>query len=162
MDILSGFKLCRKGLHQYVATKRQCPVCLNNAKRKWDTKNKEFCQQAINTWRENNRHNVREYSKKWSKFNQGRKNASRSRYKNAKRRAIPTWANHEHIRAIYEKAERLTKETGIKHHVDHIYPLQSKYICGLHVETNLQILTEKENTAKGNRFWPGQLECQKD
>ena len=162
MDILPGFKLCRKGLHQYPSDKRQCPVCLNAAKRNWDAQNKEFCQQAINNWRQNNRFYTREYSRRWSKSNQGRKNASRSRYKNAKKKAIPLWADHKQIRAIYEKAEKLTKETGVKHHVDHIYPLQSKYMCGFHVETNLQILTEKENTAKGNRIWPGQLNCQKD
>jgi hypothetical protein len=162
MSILDGFKTCRKGLHHYSVEKRQCPFCLNNAKRKWDKKNQVKCKQAVKNWRDNNRFYQREYSKQWSKLNAGRKNANRTRYKNTKKKAVPLWANHEKIKSIYEKADILTKETGIAHHVDHIYPLQSKYMCGLHVETNLQILTAEENMRKGNRTWPGQLDCQKD
>lgn len=75
---------------------------------------------------------------------------------------MPPWADEKAIKSIYEKCDKLTRNTGIKHEVDHIYPLQSKYMCGLHVETNLQILTKEENRAKGNRTWPGQLDCQKN
>jgi 5-methylcytosine-specific restriction endonuclease McrA len=32
------------------------------------------------------------------------------------------------IKAIYEEAERLQQETGIKHHVDHVVPLKGKNV----------------------------------
>lgn len=78
-------------------------------------------------------------------------NAWSASRKARKLRATPSWANKEAIYAFYKEAARLTKLTGIEHHVDHIYPLKSKWMCGLHVETNLQILTKTENLRKSNR-----------
>ncbi|KMO33922.1 hypothetical protein VQ02_19870 [Methylobacterium variabile] len=68
-----------------------------------------------------------------------------------KMQATPVWADLKKIEAIYAEAARLTAETGVPHHVDHIYPLRGKTMCGLHVENNLQILTAVENLSKGNR-----------
>lgn len=60
-------------------------------------------------------------------------------------RATPPWADRAAIKAIYVEA----RAKGL--HVDHIVPLKSKLVCGLHVETNLQLLTPEENRRKGNR-----------
>lgn len=89
-----------------------------------------------------------------------RKNKARYTAKAAKRRAekmraTPSWADLDTIRLLYEEARRASKETGVKHNVDHIVPLTSDLVCGLHVEHNLQILTEVENKSKGNTFIVG-------
>lgn len=47
---------------------------------------------------------------------------------------------------IYAEARRLTIETGISHHVDHIIPLAHG---GTHHPDNLQILTSSQNIQKG-------------
>lgn len=64
----------------------------------------------------------------------------------------PPWADLDAMRAIYALAQRLTRETGVLHHVDHIVPLQGRYVSGLHVENNLQVLTGPENIRKHNRY----------
>lgn len=70
----------------------------------------------------------------------------------AKIQRTPTWANLEAIKEFYILAARLTLETGIKHHVDHIIPLQGKTVSGFHVESNLRVIPAKENLSKGNRL----------
>ena len=50
---------------------------------------------------------------------------------------------------FYSESRRLTVETGITHHVDHIIPLSKG---GLHCQTNLQVLTAKENLEKGDNL----------
>ncbi len=67
--------------------------------------------------------------------------------------ASVSWANREAMAAIYAEARRLTKETGIKHAVDHVIPLRGRNVCGLHVETNMRVITQRENIRKGNRWY---------
>lgn len=64
--------------------------------------------------------------------------------------AAPKWRDREKIKAIYDEARRLTLETGVQYHVDHHYPLQGHFCCGLHVPENLRILTETENCRKSH------------
>lgn len=69
-------------------------------------------------------------------------------------RATSKWADLDKIKSIYRLAEKITKATGMQHHVDHIVPLHGKTVSGLHNEFNLQILTATENLKKHNKYWP--------
>jgi hypothetical protein len=66
------------------------------------------------------------------------------------RRATPRWADRKAMRRKYTKARRLTMETGIKHAVDHVIPLQGRQVCGLHVPNNLRVITAQANSKKNN------------
>jgi 5-methylcytosine-specific restriction endonuclease McrA len=66
----------------------------------------------------------------------------------AQRAQTPKWASKAKIRQIYTNCPP-------GYHVDHIVPIKGKNVCGLHVEYNLQYLTNKENARKGNRFVGG-------
>lgn len=71
-----------------------------------------------------------------------------------KRQAVPAWANLERIQALYSLAAMLTSNTGEKWHVDHIIPIASDFVCGLHVYENLRVVPAKVNLQKSNKFKP--------
>jgi 5-methylcytosine-specific restriction endonuclease McrA len=76
-------------------------------------------------------------------------NAKTYRYRSRKKNQMPNDIDHEKVKIFYIEAERLTEETGIIHHVDHIIPLSKG---GLHHQDNLQVLTATENIKKGNKL----------
>ena len=92
---------------------------------------------------------------KWIKSNPAKAVANVMRREAMKLRAIPAWADLEKIKLIYEESA-IYRASGIDCEVDHIVPLRSPYVCGLHVPENLQLLDSLSNRAKGNRRWPGQ------
>lgn len=68
--------------------------------------------------------------------------------------ATAPWADRAAIKAIYARARELTRETGVRHHVDHEIPLCGKLVSGLHVEANLRILTAEQNVRRPRIFTP--------
>lgn len=72
--------------------------------------------------------------------------------------ATPPWASMSSIRDLYRIAKDMTQATGIPHVVDHIIPLNHPRVCGLHVDWNLQVVTQRANDAKSNYFCPEQTE----
>ena len=71
------------------------------------------------------------------------------------RNATPKWLNAEQkltIRNLYLQAMELTRITGERYVVDHIVPLISDEVCGLHVPWNLRVITQEENLKKSNKL----------
>ena len=66
--------------------------------------------------------------------------------------ATPRWADRARIMEMYEERDRLTFETGIEHHVDHIVPIVHPEVCGLNYHLNLRVIPAKENQIKSNLF----------
>lgn len=85
---------------------------------------------------------------RWIKANPAKALANVARRDAQKLRAIPAWADKDEIRAIYAAAAASRLE------VDHIVPLRSPFVCGLHVSANLQLIASRDNKTKGNRHWP--------
>jgi 5-methylcytosine-specific restriction endonuclease McrA len=71
------------------------------------------------------------------------------------RMATPPWITPEQklaMRRLYLEAQKLTKLTGERYVVDHVVPLISEDVCGLHVPWNLRVITQDENLRKSNRL----------
>lgn len=91
-------------------------------------------------------------AKMWRKMNPGKVCAQTAKRRAAVLQATPGWAEYDSIVLLYEQAQQLSMETGVKHQVDHIVPLNNELVCGLHCLANLQILTATENNTKRNTF----------
>ena len=68
------------------------------------------------------------------------------------RHITPAWADMAAIEKIYAMARELSDATGHQYHVDHIIPVKGRNVNGLHVETNLRVLSAYANTRKGNKL----------
>ena len=87
---------------------------------------------------------------------QPRTNARDAARRAAKLKATPQWADLAVIALFYKEARSASIASGVAHHVDHIVPLRSSRVCGLHNEFNLEIIPAIENWRKSNRTWPDQ------
>lgn len=113
---------------------------------------------ATPTRREQNKARLRA----WKKRNPDKVNADTARRQLRLRQAYVEWADDSLIAEAYALAKLRTELTGIPWEVDHIVPLNSDLVCGLHWEGNLQVIPARTNLAKSNDWWPdmpGDVRC---
>lgn len=105
------------------------PEKVLDAKRKSREKHRAKGNAAAQNWKRINKEKVREYTA----FRRAQKKL-----------ATPKWVNRKTLREIYKNCPE-----GFE--VDHIIPLVSDIVCGLHIPENLQYLPKTENRKKSNK-----------
>lgn len=121
----------------------------------WCEKNKDKKSEYFRKFKEKNPEWKKAYDLEYAALNLDKINAIGARRHAAKMGACPPWLKGElrkQVDAMYAECRRITAETGIEHHVDHIVPLQGDNVCGLHLPWNLRIIPASENQAKGNKL----------
>lgn len=116
--------------------------------------NREFVLDYLAEYREKNREKLNRQIAEIYQRDPSKKHARTVKRRASKLKATPSWANHGYIGLFYQMAREESERLGVKVHVDHIVPLQSKLVCGLHNEFNLQLLAASANLKKSNRVWP--------
>lgn len=161
--------------HGHIALRKTKGVCVECLKIEWDVANtkrslkpkSEASKQAGIRYYERNKDMVKaranartpEEKQRWK---QKHKTTNPDYYKTLtslrKRRhrnATPLWLSAMQkieIRQLYQIAITMSKTTGERYVVDHIIPLISREVCGLHVPWNLRVITQEENLKKSNKM----------
>lgn len=136
----------KKTRHKYSAK----PESVRKTQKKYRDNNREKVMAMQRAWKEKNKDHMKEYRR--NRLSEYAAHAAKRRAKVLL--AMPSWCELTAIEGLYALAKVLTEETGAQHEIDHIVPLQSPRVCGLHCLANLQILEMRHNQSKGNRHWP--------
>lgn len=128
------------------------PDKMKAAAASWSARNKERKVEITRLWKLNNPDAVRAQRNSWKAKHRAWANGAEARREATKLQATPKWADAEKIAAFYTAAREATERNGFSYQVDHIVPLRSPIVCGLHVQNNLMILPGWLNRQKGNRL----------
>lgn len=120
--------------------------------KRWREKNREKVLAYAASYRAENKRAIAEYRRSYHASNKHKYAAYRALAKARKVGAAPSWADRFLIEEAYHLAELRTDATGFPWEVDHIVPIRSKVVCGLHVHHNLRVVPAVVNWRKGNSF----------
>ncbi len=125
---------------------------VKDAKHLWYQKNRN---KVIETAKTRPAAQLREYRNAWKENNKNQIRADTKARRRKHRLATPKWLSRKQrseIRQLYQIAITMTQTTGEQYVVDHIVPLRSDEVCGLHVPWNLRVITQEENLKKSNKL----------
>lgn len=137
--------------------KAECKSCsIIYEKIRWQKdKHKQQSEEKIQYRKEyysKNKEKILQRSKEWAKNNLHKKRLYRSNRRAILLKANSLWSDKDFIKEIYKQASFMSNKYGIKYEVDHIIPLQGKFVCGLHNQFNLQIISITENRSKAAKY----------
>jgi 5-methylcytosine-specific restriction endonuclease McrA len=165
--------------HGHIAPRKTKGSCVECLKVEWqeaaekradyfrEYNKREDVKERKNAWYEVNREQViqaaatrplevkRVYQKAWKERNVVWVRADTKSRRRKHRLATPKWLSRKQkseIRQIYQIAITMSKTTGEQYVVDHIVPLRSELVCGLHVPWNLRVILQQENLLKSNKL----------
>ena len=163
--------------HGHIAPRKTKGACVECLKVEWrvgaetradyfrEYNKREDIKDRKNEWYQKNRGAViaaaatrpasvlREYRNAWKANNKTQVRADTKARRRKHRESTPGWLSRKQrseIRQLYQIAITMTLTTGEQYVVDHIYPLRSDVVCGLHVPWNLRVITQQENSRKSN------------
>lgn len=137
------------------AERKRNPEHVRQRKRAWDSRNKErvaSSRKERETEADRIKNRERAAAHYWA--NKAEYFARSIKRQARVKRATPAWADHEKIKTKYKEQQTMSRLTGVPHDVDHVIPLQSDVVCGLHVESNLRVILSRDNRIKSNK-WEG-------
>jgi hypothetical protein len=167
--------------HGHIAPRKTKGACLECLKLEWEKGNQtraeyfrqynksEAGQTAKERYYEKNKALViaraqarpasekRAYKQRYKEANLDLYNTLTSLRRRRFREATPPWISRKQkveVRQLYQIAMTMSRTTGEQYVVDHIYPLRSEVVCGLHVPWNLRVVTQAENLQKSNFLPP--------
>lgn len=114
----------------------------------YNNKNKDNIKVKRKDYYNRNRVFILQKCREYRSKNLDKHNANSAGRRALKKKSIPKWYNKNKVNKLYKKA----REMGLT--VDHVVPLKSELVCGLHCWNNLQLLSQQENSSKGNYYWP--------
>lgn len=167
----------QKNGSEYWAEKSVLDACMESA-RAWKRNNRERVLASMREYGKKNRKSLNEKRKvRWIKNPDGYKKYIESQRDNRRKakqaynkrnpwrkcadqavrrsKIKPNKKDLKLIKEIYACCSRISKCTGIPHHVDHIIPL---CLGGQHSPNNLQVLPASINIKKGGRLLAGSME----
>jgi len=140
------FKFCIDCSNEFIV-KSNCHKRCTSCARKQDVKH-------TNNWKVANRTHIRALSRGYiqNPIAKAKRAANEMRRYAKKKNAVPLWFNDSEVKYIY----KLARERNLE--VDHIVPLTSNKVCGLHVQDNLRCIPKIMNIKKSNKYWPDMWE----
>ena len=159
---LQYFGKCSKSSDKLKAA---CKICRQKASKEYRKKNKDKVLQYSREkyqrdkeahlrrcvdWQSRNKEAVKQHRATYTRKHMAKRLADNAKRRASKLNATPAWAELNKIKGLYKLSSYLSKQYNTSIHVDHIVPLNSPLVCGLHVFDNLQLLYSTDNITKSN------------